>query len=266
MEKINAVILCGGMATRLGNLTKDKPKILVECDGKPFIDYLLNNLNWCINKGREEDAFDCERVTFAAGTSKNQHAIGDYIAKMPRDILFKTSRRLMCDSHNVGDIRRGTAGSLKHCRPDNNYKTLVINGDSYISKKMLYEFIKYSIISKRHTMLLGMPMSFDNHEYDYISFNKRGVVDKYYKTIYSSPTTNIASTGYYIFNSSVFSIIPDDVTYSLEDDVLPQLVESKKLGVFPIGYIEKLFDMGTPNGLAKFEDYLKYKKLVGEEL
>ena len=39
-----AVILCGGLGTRLRPHTLDKPKIMVECNGKPFLFYLIEQL------------------------------------------------------------------------------------------------------------------------------------------------------------------------------------------------------------------------------
>ena len=37
-------ILAGGYATRLGSLTKDSPKCLIEINGRPFIDWQLDLL------------------------------------------------------------------------------------------------------------------------------------------------------------------------------------------------------------------------------
>ena len=39
-----AVILCGGIGSRLGNITKKTPKPLIEIGKKPFLDYLIDNL------------------------------------------------------------------------------------------------------------------------------------------------------------------------------------------------------------------------------
>ena len=38
------VILCGGLATRLGDLVKNIPKSMIEIDGKPFLEYQIENL------------------------------------------------------------------------------------------------------------------------------------------------------------------------------------------------------------------------------
>jgi NDP-sugar pyrophosphorylase family protein len=41
---MEAIILAGGKGTRLGSLTKNKPKSLVEVGGKPIMDYIILNL------------------------------------------------------------------------------------------------------------------------------------------------------------------------------------------------------------------------------
>ena len=41
MPKLTAVVLCAGIGSRLGDLTKDKPKALQEVNGKPIVQYDL---------------------------------------------------------------------------------------------------------------------------------------------------------------------------------------------------------------------------------
>ena len=38
---MDLLILCGGLATRLGETTAQTPKILIDVAGRPFLDYLL---------------------------------------------------------------------------------------------------------------------------------------------------------------------------------------------------------------------------------
>ena len=43
-NKLQAIILAGGLGTRLGHLTKSTPKPLLPINSKPFIFYILENL------------------------------------------------------------------------------------------------------------------------------------------------------------------------------------------------------------------------------
>lgn len=44
------LILAGGLGTRIRDVSKDKPKVLVEVNGKPFLWYLLNLLKKTVLK------------------------------------------------------------------------------------------------------------------------------------------------------------------------------------------------------------------------
>jgi len=41
---MKALILAAGKGVRMGQLTQDKPKVLIEIAGKPFLYYVLKNL------------------------------------------------------------------------------------------------------------------------------------------------------------------------------------------------------------------------------
>jgi len=45
MEKIDAIILAGGLGTRLRNVVNDLPKVLAPVNGKPFLDIVLCHLH-----------------------------------------------------------------------------------------------------------------------------------------------------------------------------------------------------------------------------
>jgi len=44
-KDIQIAIIAGGMATRLGELTRDEPKSLLKIHGKPFIVYQIERIN-----------------------------------------------------------------------------------------------------------------------------------------------------------------------------------------------------------------------------
>jgi len=47
MMDMQVAILTGGLGTRLGDLTKDRPKSMIEVNGKPFLEYQLDLLKKC---------------------------------------------------------------------------------------------------------------------------------------------------------------------------------------------------------------------------
>ena len=78
---MQAVILCGGLATRLGNISKKMPKTLLEVGGRTVLDWQLNLLK----------EIGITETILASGHLHNllyEH-VGVYRDGMP-DSIFKT--------------------------------------------------------------------------------------------------------------------------------------------------------------------------------
>lgn len=107
---MKAVVLCGGLGTRLGNLTRTKPKPLLNVGGRPFLAHVLDKL--CVP---EVDGlilatgFLAEQVAEAIGT----HWQG-------RDVWY-----------SVEPEPRGTGGALRLAMQTYSEEiVLVANGDT----------------------------------------------------------------------------------------------------------------------------------------
>ena len=44
-----AVIVCGGLGTRLGDITKKTPKPLIKINRKTILEHLIKNLRWFLH-------------------------------------------------------------------------------------------------------------------------------------------------------------------------------------------------------------------------
>ena len=44
LQETDAVILCGGLGTRLAQTIKDRPKPMAEIEGRPFLDLIIDYL------------------------------------------------------------------------------------------------------------------------------------------------------------------------------------------------------------------------------
>jgi NDP-sugar pyrophosphorylase family protein len=90
-----AVILCGGLGTRLGELTAERPKPLLPIDGDPFLDVLLFELG----------CHGVRRILLLAGFAASR--ILDYAAATPVKKRFGLEIEI-----SVEPQRAGTGGAV----------------------------------------------------------------------------------------------------------------------------------------------------------
>src|SRR3989338_2818694 len=90
---MNAIILCGGLSTRLGEITKEMPKIMLPVGGKPILDWQLEKLQ----------TVNVQEVVLAAGHLAHvlYHQAG-------------TERLGMELTYAIEDKKLGTGGAVKH--------------------------------------------------------------------------------------------------------------------------------------------------------
>jgi D,D-heptose 1,7-bisphosphate phosphatase len=115
-----AVILCGGLGTRLGPLTAATPKPLLPVAGKPFLDLLLFEL------GRH----GVRRVLLLAGFAADR--VVQYAATAPMKARFGTEINV-----SVEPDPSGTGGALWHARDRLDDRFFLLNGDSWFDINLL---------------------------------------------------------------------------------------------------------------------------------
>lgn len=113
MSRLPVAILAGGLATRLGPLTKQTPKCLLDVSGRPFIHHQLRQLrDQGVNKVVLCLGYLGERVVEAVGDGS---AFGLEVA---------------CSFD--GPELRGTAGAIRRALPMLGEAFFVLYGDSYL--------------------------------------------------------------------------------------------------------------------------------------
>jgi NDP-sugar pyrophosphorylase family protein len=109
-----AVVPCGGLGTRLGDLTARTPKPLLPIAGQPFLDVLVKEL------GRH--GFD--RVLLLAGHLAQE--VEDYVL-----LSGAAKRRRVSLDLSIEPVRAGTGGALQFAVTKLDDAFLLLNGDSW---------------------------------------------------------------------------------------------------------------------------------------
>lgn len=105
-----AVVLAGGLGTRLGELTRSTPKPLLPVGGRPFLEYLVWNLR----------RHGITRVVFCVG----------YLAERIVEHFGDGARFGVAIEYVVEREPAGTGGALLLARPRLEEEFLVLNGDT----------------------------------------------------------------------------------------------------------------------------------------
>lgn len=214
---MEAIILSGGLGTRLRSLVDDVPKTMALVNGKPFLSYLLEYLV----------KFGCHRVVLSVGYKKE--LIQNY---------FHDNYKGMVLVYASEETPLGTGGALKNAlKFVRSEKVLVMNGDSFFQVD-LHAFRQE--MQNEDIALCVKPME------HFERFGSVRIQDKKVLNFSEKTMTQVGyiNTGIYWVSQTVFNKI-DETVFSFETFLQYQ----KDIGAFVSdGYF---IDIGVP------EDYLR---------
>ncbi len=222
---MKAIILVGGLGTRLRPLTDHLPKNIVPLCGVPFLTYQIEMLK----KAGVRD------VTFSMGYRPAQ------IRK-----VYGDGRRHGIRLHYVVEKSPlGTAGAMKNAEKwVKDDTTVVLNGDILTNLDLSAMILFHRRLKSVAT--LGLVAVEDPSPFGLVLLDSRNRVTKFLEK--PKPEEAVANTingGVYIFEPEVFDAIPAGVPYSAERALFPQLLQTRT----PFhGFVQKCYwqDIGTP--------------------
>jgi len=217
-----AVILVGGLGTRLGERTKAMPKPMLDVGGRPFLDTLIDELV-------RYDVFD--EILLLAG----------YRAEIIQSRYDGTSRGRARIVVALEDRPLGTAGALVHAGARLQQRFLLLNGDS------LFDFNLLDLIARSGGSLAHMALRAD------VTGDRYGRVELDGDRIraFIAPgqrASGPVNAGVYVIDRSIVTHL-DRLPASLEQDVFPGLVTRGDLRGTP--YCGYFIDIGIPDDLAR---------------
>jgi len=230
-----ALILCGGLGSRLGSLTASTPKPLLPVAGRPFLDVLLFEL------GRHGIR---DVVLLAAFEAPK---IAAYAEDNPVAARFGMTLTV-----TIEPDRAGTAGALHHARSLVQGDFLMMNGDSWLAFDLnsLPEIPSGGGCDAMLTLRL-LP---DASRSGVVTLEGNKVTS--FQERPQGPGPGLVNAGIYRFSERIFDALP--ATGSLERDVLPLLsAQGKVQGVVREGYF---IDIGVP------ETYERAQTEIPEQL
>jgi D,D-heptose 1,7-bisphosphate phosphatase len=221
-----AVVLVGGLGTRLGVLTERTPKPMLPVGGEPFLDILLRNI---ARHGFEEILLLSRHH---AGTIRDHYASGQI-----------GGARIRVSEEPE---KAGTAGALREVAADLDPHFLLSNGDSFFDFNYLALAQRFQ--STAPVIALALREVPDAARYGRVTLASDGRLVEYAEKGGGVGRSGLINGGVYIASREILrSIGPGEV--SLETDVLPALVAAGRVvGMSFDGYF---LDIGVPESYAQ---------------
>lgn len=234
---MQAVILAGGLATRLRPLTETIPKSMVMINNKPFLQYQLELLR---NNGIT-DIVLCVGYLYKQIEDYFQNG-NDFGVKIK---YSKEEEKLL-----------GTAGALKNAANLLDKKFFLTYGDSYVFLNF-HEIMHYF---DAYDQLALMVVYKNCNRFDKSNVRLEGNrVSKYDKNATDDNMIYI-DYGVSLLSKEILRLIPDGIAYSLED-VFKKIITQNSMLAFEAE--ERFYEIGSFNGLKEFTDFISANYISG---
>jgi len=212
-----AVILAGGLGTRLRSVVPDRPKVLANILDRPFLTFLLDQLV----------SANIRNVVLCTGYMSDD--VYEEMGNAYKSLTLTYSK----ENYPVG-----TGGALRLALPHlNSDPVLIMNGDSFVNIDLTVYLDWFLKKNCQASLLLTKVPETNNYgkvivaEDDLLlTFEEKG----------SNSGPGWINAGVYILNKSLIETIPAGTPFSLEREFFPKL---------------EFIDIGTPETFALAEDF-----------
>ena len=251
---MQAILLCGGMGTRLRSVVSDRPKPMADICGKPFLQYLLEMLR---DKGITE-------VIFALG----------YMGEMIEEYFQDGSAFGLKIAYSYEEEPLGTGGAIRNALPKIlEEEVLVLNADTYfpmdyqgllrfhqendgdfsLATRAIEDISRYGAVRRDPAgRILAWNEKLGDGGQQPGEGSKQPIEGNAQQAASASPKSlsGEINGGIYVMKKSLIAEIPEG-KHSLEQDCIPKwLSEGKRIFGLPFhGYF---MDIGIPKDYQQF--------------
>jgi NDP-sugar pyrophosphorylase family protein len=224
MSLFPVAVLAGGLATRMGELTRETPKCLLEVAGRPFVYHQLCQLR----------AQGVHRVVMCLGYLGEQvvERIGDG-AEFGLDVVYSFD----------GPELRGTAGALRRALPALGQAFFVLYGDSYL--ECSYAATQQAFQTAGKLALMTVFRNEGQWDKSNVEFSGGRIV-AYDKVTH--PAMHHIDYGLGILDRRAFEHVPETGRFDLAV-VYQEMLQRGELEGFEVK--ERFYEIGTVSGLEE---------------
>lgn len=228
-----AIILAGGLGTRLNSIVSDVPKPMAPIKGKPFLNYLLRYLEF----------YKVERVVLSLGHL--HEVVSNHYGNKFQTIQLE---------YAVETEKLGTGGALRfaaqRCIEPH---VLALNGDSFFDVN-LFDFIKFHL-NNHSDFSLALRQVNNAARYGKIEVDENNRINKFTekneKNLIHEP--GLINGGIYLFNIQTFlKNTPNDCAFSLEKEYFEK--KPNNISLLGLTFERYFIDIGIPTDYQKAQN------------
>lgn len=229
LSDTTALILAGGLGTRLRSVVSDRPKVLADVGGRPFLSYLLDDLH---------DA-GVRRVVLSIG----------YLGEMVQRAFGGNYREIEV-SYAREDTPLGTGGAIRHALPLlEGDPVLAMNGDSWHRADLDALCATHERCEAAATLVVTRVE--DASRYGRVALQGPRVSGFEEKGAATGPAW--VNAGIYLLEQHLVESIPTGRPVSFEREVLPRYIGR---GLCALRSEGGFIDIGTPEDYGRADGFI----------
>jgi len=230
--KREAIILAGGLGTRLRDVIGELPKCMAPVNGKPFLFYLLELLQ----------AQHVERVILSLGYKSEQ--VLSWLTTQHWDFVL---------DYFIEDIPLGTGGGLRLAMTKaSSEQVFVFNGDTYLTLEL--QQMEQAMSQGKCKTILALKYMENAGRYGTVTMDAQSRISTFKEK--QANSSGWINAGVYLISRADFLAQTPSGNFSLETDYLsPEALMGHIFGLSVPGYF---IDIGVPDDYAQAQ--LDFKK------
>jgi NDP-sugar pyrophosphorylase family protein len=238
---MDALILAGGLGTRMGLTVIDTPKVMLNVHGKPFLEWLI---------------LDLKRKNFSTVVISVS-----YLADKIIDYFGSGHRYGLKIKYSIESKPLGTGGAvLEAMNIIETENCLIMNGDSYCD----YDFNRFHnfYVYVNATALMGLVRVVDQERYGSVIVSDNNLVSSFLEKNQDSKTgLHNINAGIYIINKKRYI---DNAKYfgksfSIEREYFPSIIGSDFYG---LNITNSFIDIGIPDSYYLSSSFMEQSEVV----
>ena len=233
MHDVKAILLVGGLGTRLRSVVSSRSKVLASIGQKPFLELLVQQLG---SQG-------IRRLVMCTG----------YLGNQIESTFGDGSNWGVSIEYSREDSPLGTAGAIRQAR---HYlhdlpKFLVLNGDSFLEVDF-DDLLSFHRGHGRVATMAVLPLE-DPSRYGTVCIDADGRITSFAEKS-GNQEPGLINGGVYVFSCAIWNYISAGFV-NLETEVFPQLLDH---GMYARQLHGMFIDIGTPADYTRAQQLLQF--------